>query len=106
MQFSYIIANFVSLNQYRMKYPVINLMQNIPPNFGVIEYALWNNPRRILFTNGNVTKYVYTASGQKLRTIHYTAAPNIKVSLGTVKELIASEIQSKDSTDYLLEIQV
>lgn len=26
-------------------------MQNIPPNFAQKEYDLWNNPRRIQFTN-------------------------------------------------------
>ena len=40
-------------------------------------YDLNNNPLQIFFTNGSVTKYVYSASGQKLRTVHYTAKPNI-----------------------------
>ena len=40
-------------------------------------YDLNNNPQQIYFMNGSVTKYVYSASGQKLRTVHYTAKPNI-----------------------------
>ena len=32
-----------------------------------------NNPKRIQFTNGNVTEYIYSVSGEKLRIIHRTA---------------------------------
>ncbi|MCH3994103.1 MAG: RHS repeat-associated core domain-containing protein [Prevotella sp.] len=45
-----------------------------------------NHPRRVQFTNGNVTKYVYTSTGEKLRTMHRTAAVNTL---------------SVDSTDYI-----
>ncbi|MDE5987397.1 MAG: hypothetical protein K2H16_09015, partial [Prevotella sp.] len=45
----------------------------------LIEYDQWDNPRRVQFTNGNVTEYIYTATGEKLRTVHYTAMPNITV---------------------------
>ena len=67
-----------------------------------IDYDLNNNPVRIQFTNGNVTKYVYSATGEKLRVIHQTAVPNITVAIGTVRELTRSEIQYADSTEYLL----
>ncbi len=52
--------------------------------------------------NGNcaVAGNVYSASGQKLRTTHYTAVPNISVAMGSVKRLTSAEILSKDSTDY------
>ena len=66
-----------------------------------IEYDDWNNPKRIQFANGNVTKYVYSADGQKLRTVHYTAAPNITVAAGQTHELSKDEILSIDSTDYI-----
>ncbi len=66
-----------------------------------IEYDDWNNPKRIQFANGNVTKYVYSADGQKLRTVHYTAAPNITVTSGQTHELSKGEILSVDSTDYI-----
>ena len=67
-----------------------------------IDYDYLNNPIRIQFTNGNVTKYVYSATGEKLRVIYQTAVPNITVSIGSSKELASSEIQYADSTDYLL----
>ena len=67
----------------------------------LIEYDDNNWPRRILFTNGSVTEYVYTASGTKLRTVHYKAMPNISVPMGERHELTRKETVSKDSTDYL-----
>ena len=68
----------------------------------MIEYDAGNNPQRIQFTNGNVTKYVYTPDGRKLRTIHHTAMPNIKVEVGQVHPLTAGEILSSDSIDYMM----
>lgn len=68
----------------------------------MIEYDACNNPQRIQFTNGNVTKYVYTPDGRKLRTIHHTAMPNIKVETGQVHTLTAGEILSSDSIDYMM----
>ena len=67
-----------------------------------IDYDRLNNPVRIQFTNGNVTRYVYSAAGEKLRIIHQTAVPNITVAIGSARELAPSEILSADSTDYLL----
>ena len=65
-------------------------------------YDLSGNPQKIYFTNGSITKYVYSASGQKLRVVHYTAVKNITRSIGQHVELTAAQIQSTDSTDYLL----
>ena len=67
-----------------------------------IDYDLNNNPVRIQFTNGNVTKYIYSAMGEKLRVTYQTAVPNISVAIGKTKELAPSEILSTDYTDYLL----
>ena len=67
-----------------------------------IGYDRLNNPVRIQFTNGSVTRYVYSATGEKLRVIHQTAVPNITVPIGGTRELSPSEILSADSTDYLL----
>ena len=52
--------------------------------------------------NGSVTRYIYSAAGEKLRVTHLTAVPNITVPIGTARELAPSEILSTDSTDYLL----
>lgn len=69
----------------------------------MIEYDNNKNPIRIQFSNGNVTKYIYSAEGTKLRTIYYTAMPNINVPDGCTHELDASEIQITDSLDFLME---
>lgn len=65
-----------------------------------IDYDDNNYPRRIQFANGNVTEYVYTATGEKLRAVHYTAVPNIEVGSGETHTLTDAEILFKDSTDY------
>ena len=67
-----------------------------------MDYDLNNNPVRIQFTNGSVTKYIYSATGEKLRVTHQTAVPNITVPIGSARELLPSEVLSTDSTDYLL----
>ena len=66
-----------------------------------IEYDDNGMPRRIQFADGNVTEYVYTATGRKLRAVYYTAVPGITVGSGETHQLTASEILSKDSIDYL-----
>ena len=67
-----------------------------------IGYDPRNNPVRIQFTDGNVTKYVYSATGEKLRVVYQTAVPNVSVAIGSARELSPSEILSADSVDYLL----
>ncbi len=68
-----------------------------------ITYDFNNNPRQIYFTNGSVTKYVYSASGRKLRVVHYTAVPNITRTWGVKPpELTLAQILLSDSVDYLL----
>ena len=67
-----------------------------------IDYDLCGNPVRIQFTDGSITRYIYSAAGEKLRVTYLTAVPNITVPIGTVRELAPSEILSADSTDYLL----
>ena len=68
-----------------------------------ITYDANNTPSAIYFTNGNVTKYLYSATGQKLRTVYYTAKPNITRTFGVKpSELTTSQILYTDSTDYLL----
>lgn len=69
----------------------------------MIDYDENNMLKRIQFVNGNVIKYIFTATGQKLRTIHYTAVPNVSVAMGGRHELAKDEILSSDSIDYLCE---
>ena len=79
------------------------LMIDESRGIALIEYDDNNNPQRIQFTNGNVIKYVYTSTGIKLRTIHYTAVPNITVPLGAKRELIlgpSGDVLSADTTEY------
>ena len=68
-----------------------------------IRYDDNNNPVWIQFDNGNVTKYIYTATGKKLRAIHYTAPRNIHVAKGDEYENIEQNCLSADSTDYLVD---
>lgn len=68
----------------------------------MIEYDNNGNPIRIQFSNGSVTNYVYNIDGEKLRCIHYTAMPNIVVSVGDIYELSEEDIIHVDSIDYLL----
>ena len=69
-----------------------------------ITYDYNNNPHQVYFTNGNVTRYVYSAEGQKLRVVHNTAVKNISRVLGVQPtELTAAQILYTDSTDYLLD---
>ena len=70
-----------------------------------IEYDLNNNPVRIQFTNANVTKYVYSATGEKLRVIYQTSVyPEDAdiVKIGKTKELTPEEINCTETVDYLL----
>ena len=52
--------------------------------------------------NGNVTKYVYASTGQKLRAVYYTAMPNVRVGMGMDYDGIEDNHLSVDSVDYLL----
>lgn len=68
-----------------------------------IEYDDNNNPKQIMFDNGNMTRYVYSATGQKLRTIHYTSfsGKDKDTSLADADE--ASVYLSVDTTDYVFD---
>ena len=66
-----------------------------------IDYDLFGMPKRIQFTNGHVTEHVYTADGEKLKTIHRTAVPNISVPLNSTLPLNSSNTLSVDSTEYI-----
>ena len=79
-----------------------SLVSDAGRNIANIEYDNQNNPIRIQFTNGNVTKYIYSAAGEKLRVIYQTAVPNLFVAIGSTRELTPSETLYTDSIDYRL----
>ena len=68
-----------------------------------ITYDGNGNPGAIYSVNGNVTRYVYSASGQKLRAVYYTAMPYITRTFGVQPPKLEQwQTQYADSTDYLL----
>ena len=68
-----------------------------------ITYDANGNPARIYFTNGNVTKYKYSASGQKLGVEYYVAVPNVMVPFGAEPDaLTQGQVMYAGSTQYLL----
>ena len=80
-----------------------SLMADKSRGIAYITYDANSNPSCIYFTNGNVTKYVYSATGQKLRAVYYTAKPNITRTFGVQPaELTQSQILYSDSIDYFL----
>ena len=79
-----------------------SLVSDVGRGIARIDHDRLNNPVRIQFTDGSVTRYVYSKAGEKLRDTHLTAVPNITVAIGSARELSPSEILSVDSTDYLL----
>ncbi len=95
--------NGVRYREYPLSYNASgSLVSDAGRKIAHIDYDNMNNPVRIQFMDGNVTKYIYSATGEKLRVIYITAVPNISVPIGSIKELSPSEILCKDSIDYLL----
>ncbi|MBR3513020.1 MAG: hypothetical protein IKO12_01185 [Bacteroidaceae bacterium] len=62
---------------------------------------LFGHPRRVQFHNGNVTEYVYAATGEKLRVKHTTAVSGLSVPLGQTLELTDATTLDVDSMDYM-----
>ena len=68
-----------------------------------ITYDRIGNPYRIYFTNGNVTKYSYNATGQKLGVEYYVATPNVTVPFGAEPDaLTQGQTMYAGSRQYLL----
>ena len=65
-----------------------------------IDYDNYSCPRKIVFTNGNTTEYVYSSTGEKLRTTHKTAIDGITVALNGKDNLKDNDFLSEDKTDY------
>ena len=68
-----------------------------------VTYNAKDTPTNIYFTNGNVTKYVYSATGQKLSVEYRVAAPNVTVPFGTEPDaLTQGQTMYAGSKQYLL----
>ncbi len=65
-----------------------------------IDYDNYGCPCKIVFTNGNTTEYVYSSTGEKLRTTHKTAIDGITVALNSNDNLKNDDFLSEDKTDY------
>ena len=72
-------------------YNVGFLMSDAGSGIAHIGYDQRNNPVRIQFTDGSVTRYIYSAAGEKLRVINLTAVSNISVAIGRHFEYPVSE---------------
>ena len=78
-----------------------SLKQDKNKGIALIDYDFNGMPTRIQFRNGNVTEYIYSAEGAKLRTVHRTAVSGLTVAYGSRHTLTASETLSVDSTLYV-----
>ena len=68
-----------------------------------ITYDFNNHPQTIYFTNGNMTKYIYSATGEKLCVESHVAVPNITRPFGVEPtDLPSGQTTHASSTDYLL----
>ena len=68
-----------------------------------MELRCQRHPSEDYFTNGNVTKYRYSTTGQKLSVEYYVAAPNVTVTFGTEPDaLTQSQTMYAGSRQYLL----
>ncbi|MCR5316469.1 MAG: RHS repeat-associated core domain-containing protein [Bacteroidaceae bacterium] len=71
-----------------------------------IDYDLNGKPTRIQFTNGNVTEYINSADGIKLRTIHRTAVSGLTIPLHQTHTLTPAETMNVDSTTYSCDVEI
>lgn len=62
-----------------------------------ITYDFNNHPQTIYFTNGNMTKYIYSATGQKLCVESHVAVPNITRPFGVEPTDLPSGSDKKQS---------
>ena len=83
-----------------------DLTQDANKGLSLVEYDLLGHPRRIQHHNGNVTEYVYAATGEKLRVKHTTAVEGLSVPLGQTMELTDAQTMDVDSLDYWGRFQI
>lgn len=67
-----------------------------------ITYDFNNNPQTIYFTNGYMTKYTYSALGDKLSVEHFIAQPNVTWAFGVQPDVSQSQPIFAGHTDYLI----
>ena len=69
-----------------------------------IAYDDHGNPQTIYFTNGNETRYAYSASGEKLCARYYIAVPNVTRAFGVKPEgYPQNQVMATYQYDYLLD---
>jgi RHS repeat-associated protein len=79
-----------------------NLIADRSRRIAYIDYDSNNNPSCIYFTNGYMTKYTYSATGQKLAVEHFVALPNITWAFGVKPNTANHQAIFAGHTDYLL----
>ena len=67
-----------------------------------ISYDSNSNPSCIYFTNGYMTQYTYSATGQKLAVEHFVAQPNVTWTFGVKPDTSQHQAIFAGHTDYLL----
>lgn len=81
-------------------YPAGSLKWDANKGISKIDYDKNGYPKRVQFSNGNVTEYVYGSDGEKKKTEYYTAVPIISVGLDETLSMNASNTLSVDSVCY------
>ena len=79
-----------------------NLIADRSRRIAYITYDSNNNPSCIYFTNGYMTRYTYSATGQKLTVEHFVALPNITWAFGVKPNTANHQAIFAGHTDYLL----
>ncbi|MBQ0103981.1 MAG: hypothetical protein KBS99_07410, partial [Prevotellaceae bacterium] len=103
--FEFSDANKAKLTQKVYDYDACGSM-TYDPNRGItkIDYDLLGNPVRVQFCNGNVTEYVYSATGARLQTTYTTGISGVSSASTTIakkQSITAKETLSKDVTYYM-----
>ena len=78
-----------------------NMITDSSRGISLISYDNSNRPISVLFEDGNETRYVYSAAGEKLRTVHLTAVEGVmSAATDGIAPLAEARIISRDTTDY------
>ena len=93
--------NSVDIQRIRLHLQLTAITYDTNRGIPLIDYDLLGNPTRVQFCNGNVTEYVYSATGARLQTTHRTAVSGISVQAGKTKTLTSKETLSSDITYYM-----